>query len=210
MPPSNVQPRMNGAFYRRNGASNEPIDQMGGSAAIAARTVTSVNVASQSATFSDGPFEAASPPTKRLAGAVAMKQDAYRKFRRICDELCHEAALLDDYLVDGVVVDEGLATVAEIEHHLERLYDSEWGEGECLKRIVVALQAQLGNTKWTHAHVKLLNAAAPFLRVRWLINEATVSECYEIIAELGLDQFRGTMSGDGIVRRYVLQEVKNE
>jgi hypothetical protein len=210
MPSSNEQPKVNGVLYRRNGASNEPLDQVRESTAIDAGPVISVNVASQSASFIRGEPQTTPPHARRLAGAVAMKQDAYREFRRICDELYEEVAQIDDYVVGGGVVDEGLATVAEIEHHLERLYDCEWGEDECLKRLVVAVQAQLGNTKWTGTHVELLKTIVPFLRVRWLINDATVSECYEIIEEMGLDQFRGTLSGDDVVRRYVLQEVKDE
>ncbi|MGH7137944.1 MAG: hypothetical protein ACREHD_19520 [Pirellulales bacterium] len=139
-----------------------------------------------------------------------MKQDEYRQFRRICDDLYEEVERLLDYVADGKVVDEGLATVAEIENHLERLYDCEWGEDECLKRMVVAIQAQLNNAKWTATHVELLRTFVPFLRVRWLINEATVSECLDMIEETGLDQFRGTLSGDGVVRRYVLQEVTDD
>lgn len=210
MPPSNQQPKLNGALCRPNGESNEPLDQGRARVALDAVPVMSANVASQSTTFGGDAIITTSPHAKRFAGAGAMKQDHYRQFRRICDDLYEEVERLLDYLLDGQVVDEGLATVAEIENHLERLYDCEWGEDECLKRMVVAIQAQLNNTKWTATHVELLKTFVPFLRVRWLINEATVSECYDIIEETGLDQFRGTLSRDDVVRRYVLQEVTDD
>lgn len=210
MPSSNEQPKSNGVLYRPNGESNEPLGQTRAHPAIDAVPVISRNVASQSATFGHGAIETMPNHTKRQAVARAMKQDAYREFRRICDDLYEDVSQLDDYVVDGEVVDEGLATVAEIEHHLERLYDCDWGERECLKRMVVAVQAQLGNTNWLAAHVELLREMVRFLRVRWLINEATVSECYHIIEEMGFDQFRGTLSGDDVLRRYVLQEVKDD
>ena len=210
MPPSNQQPKFNGVLFRANGASNEPLDQGRASAALDAVAVMSANVASQSTTFGADAFITPPPHAKRLAGAGAMKQDEYRDFRGICDDLYEEVGQLRDYVLDGEVVDEGLATVAEIENQLERLYDCEWGEDECLKRMVVAIQAQLSNTKWTATHVELLRTFVTFLRVRWLINEATVSECYDMIEEMGLDQFRGTLSGDDVVRRYVLQEVMDD
>lgn len=210
MPSSNEQPKSNGVLYRPNGESNEPLDQARARSALDTVPVISRNVASQSATFGRGVFETTPHHAKRPAGAGAIKQDAYREFRWICDELYEEVSQLDDYVLDGEVVDEGLATIAEIEHHLERLYDCAWGEDECLKRMVVAVQAQLGNTNWMAAHVELLRTMVRFFRVRWLINEATVSECYEIIEQMELDQFRGTLSGDDVIRRYVLQEVKDE
>ena len=114
---------------------------------------------------------------------------------------------MEDFLVDGKVIEAGLEVFVEVEHLLERLYECPWGEGECLKRVVVAVQAQINNSWWTQAHVQFLDDIVGRLRVRYLINEAVVRECYELIELHGLDPFRGGVSEPEVRKRFRIQEV---
>ncbi len=88
---------------------------------------------------------------KRSDGAE--QSSKYSLFRRHCDQLRLEVARISDFMSDGIVTDEGLEVIVEIEVLLEQLYDCPWSEGENLRRVVVLLQSQLLNAKWTDRHV---------------------------------------------------------
>jgi hypothetical protein len=133
---------------------------------------------------------------------------AYRSFRRICDHLAQELNNIDDFLIKDEITDEGFEVVVEVEHLLEDLYDCPWGENECLKRTVVAIQSQVNNIHWTRQHVDFLKDIVSYLRVRYLIDEATVNACYNMLAARGLDPFRGTVSEPKVVKKYRIDEVK--
>lgn len=129
-------------------------------------------------------------------------------FYRICDDLEAELRAIDDVMADGEVTEEGAGVIAEVEHHLERLYDCPFGEGESLKGVVVAIQSQLSNARWTVQHVNFLKAALLFLRARWVINDQTVDTIDDMIEEHGLDVFRGTVSEPDVVTRYIIAEAR--
>jgi hypothetical protein len=133
---------------------------------------------------------------------------AYRSFRRLCDRLAEELNNIDDFLLKDEIADEGFEVVVEVEHLLEDLYDCPWGENECLKRTVVAIQSQVNNINWTRQHVDFLKDIVNYLRVRYLIDEATVNACYTMLADRGLDLFRGTVSEPKVVKKYRIDEVK--
>lgn len=146
----------------------------------------------------------------RVAGrqrVAAERSQTYQVFRQICDDLRRELQRAKDFLVDGKVIEAGLEVIVEVEHLWERLYECPWGEGECLKRVVVAVQAQLNNSCWTQAHVQFLDDIVGRLRVRYLINEAVVRECHELIELHGLDPFRGGVSEPEVRKRFRIQEV---
>ena len=134
-------------------------------------------------------------------------QARYRPFRKICDDLLATASRLDEYVQDEVVADEGLEVIVQIEHLLEVLFDCDWGEGESLQRIVVAIQSQVNNVRWTMTHVEFLKAILPMLRIRYLIDPPFVDECMDLIAEHGLDAFRGVMTGE-VANHFRLERVE--
>jgi len=109
-----------------------------------------------------------------------------------------------DYLVDGKVSDEGAGVIAEIANLLENLFDCPFGEGESLKSVVVAIQSQTNNADWSGQVVGFLRDVMVFLRARYVVNDQTVDEVYEIVKEHGLDPFRGSVSDRGIRTRYRL------
>ncbi len=133
--------------------------------------------------------------------------DERQLYRRICDDLSGEIGELDNHLVDGRIDEEGAGVMAEIQYHLERLYDCPFGQGESLKTIVVAIQSQISNAQWTASHVAFLRAAISFLRPRWLINDQMADEIDGMIEEYDLHVFRGTVSEPDVVTQYRVVEV---
>lgn len=133
--------------------------------------------------------------------------DSRREFKRICEDIIAEAMQLRMHLVGGVLAEEATGVQAEIQHLLEKLYDCPFGEGESLKSIVVALQSQLNNTRWTAQHVAFLEAALQHLRMRWIINDQIVEEINDLIEEHELDVFRGTVSDADVVTRYRIEKI---
>jgi hypothetical protein len=123
-----------------------------------------------------------------------------QQFSQICERVLQELDDLDaaDYLADGKVSDEGAGVVAEIGSLLEQLFDCPFGEGESLKSVVVAIQSQTNNADWTSEIVAFLRDTMQFLRARYLVNDQTVDEVYQILKEHGLDRFRGSVSDRGI------------
>ncbi len=134
--------------------------------------------------------------------------DGRAKFKRICDDLDAEIQVVESFLVHDVIEEEASGTVAEIQDLLERLYDCLFGEGESLKSVVVVIQSQLNNAKWTTKHVSFLRSAIKFLRVRRIVNDQTVAEIGAMIEEYGLDPFRGTVTDDGFVARYRVEKIE--
>ena len=86
------------------------------------------------------------------------------------------------------------------------MYACHWGEGENLKMVVVALQSQLNNVQWDRRHVELLKSRVRRLRTAYLIDARCVDDCYQEIEELGLNQFRGTLSEGEVRKRYRIIE----
>src|SRR5262249_48358788 len=70
---------------------------------------------------------------------------AYREFRQLADRLVEEVEKLDEHLKGGIVADEGLEAIVEIEQLLEGLYDCSFSEDESLKRVIVAIESQINN-----------------------------------------------------------------
>ncbi len=134
--------------------------------------------------------------------------EARREYRRICDSIKAEARLLQDHVQDGHVVDEAFGIIAEIQDLLETLYDFPFGEGESLKSVVVALQAQLNNVRWTKQHVDFLTAAIQYLSVRWVVNDQTADEIGDMVEAFGLDVFRGTVSDSDVLVEYRIEKVE--
>lgn len=158
------------------------------------------------------PDRSRSPEVLKRAPQVVRLPDrvtGYPNFRRICDELVAAASRLDEYLQNDLIADEGLEVVVQVEHLLEVLYECKWGESESLKRIVVAIQSQVNNAKWTKQHVEFLKDIVLLVRGRYLIDPPFVNECMDLIAEHGLDEFRGIMSGE-VVHRFRLEPVEDQ
>ena len=132
---------------------------------------------------------------------------AYRIFRRLCDDIFNELRRIDAFIIEEKVSDEGAEVVTEIEALLERLYDCGYGQGESLKRAVVAVQSQVNNARWDRRHVEFLREFVRYLRVRYLVDEAAVNVCYEIMKAQGLDPFRGTICEPSVLKRYRIEEV---
>ena len=148
------------------------------------------------------------PNATRDQEPVRKGEGGYLVYQRICDSLLTELSRIDDYLEDGVVSDEGLEVVVEIEHLLETLYDCPWQEGRKLKNVVMAIKSQVKNARWTAQHVGFLKHFVPFLRSRYLINEQTVRDCYDAIKTHGLDPFRGTMVEPERAKKYRIVEAE--
>ncbi len=134
----------------------------------------------------------------------------YPAFRRLCDEIRRELGRIYAFLIDDVVSDEGAEVVVEVEELLEQLYAYPYGEGECLKRIVVAVQSQVNNTRWERHHVEFLNDVVRFLRVRYLVDEAAVKACYDFMKSHELNEFRGTICAPQVLKRYRIEEVNDD
>lgn len=84
------------------------------------------------------------------------------------------------------------------------------GGGDSIKRISVAIEAQIRNVEITKVHVSVLNELFGFLSKRFHINQSVVDGCLDIIREGGLDILRGTISEPQVIRTYHLIEAKNE
>ncbi len=157
------------------------------------------------------------PFSKEQTGARRSSKSAPRKsprqvtygadFRRLCDNILDELRCIGPYLVDGEVSDEGGAVVAEIEMLLERLYACPYGDGEYLKRAVVAVQSQVNNSRWDKRHVAFLEDVFRFLRVRYLIDDAVIDTCFALMKTHDLDPFRGTICTPRVAKRYRIEEV---
>lgn len=150
-----------------------------------------------------------SDATTRTAEIRKAATRGYADFRRTCDDLAEAALHADDYLLNGEVSDEGLEVIVQVDELLERLYQCDWGEGESVKRVVVAIKSQLNNVRWTERHVGFLKDAAFKIRNRYLINDQFVEECLDLIEAHNLDLFRGVLSSEGI-RRYRLEEIHED
>lgn len=137
-------------------------------------------------------------------------REEQQQYSQICGRVLEELDELEaaDYLVDGTVSDEGAGVVAEIANLLEQLFDCPFGQGESLKSVVVAIQSQTNNADWTPEIVAFLRDTMQFLRARYVVNDQTVDEVYEILKEHGLDPFRGSVSDRDIKTRYRLVEVE--
>ena len=133
---------------------------------------------------------------------------ARQEYRRICDSIKAEAQLLQDHVDDGRLADDAFGIIAEIQDLLETLYDFPFGEGESLKSVVVALQSQLNNIRWTNQHVAFLTAAIQQLCVRSVVNDQTADEIDDMIEEFGLDVFRGTVSESDVLVEYRIEKVE--
>ncbi len=131
----------------------------------------------------------------------------HQAFLQLCDDLLDELGNIDAFIVDNEVTDEGTAVVAEVEAILEELFDCPYGQGDSLKRVVVAVQSQVNNARWDRRHVDFLRDVFRFLRVRYLVDESSVKACYDYMRARGLDSFRGTIGEPQVVKRYRIQEV---
>jgi hypothetical protein len=154
--------------------------------------------------FPNGPAPA---PRRSRAPVPPQQETHYRQFRRIADRLVEEIKKIDDFLDGDAVAEEGLEVIVEVEALLETLYDCPWGQGEALKRVVVAIQSQVSNAAWKRPQVAFLQELLPYLRVRYVIDEGTVEECYAMIQRHGLDPFRGTVSEPVVLKKYRIEEV---
>jgi len=132
-----------------------------------------------------------------------------QEFSQICQKILIELDDLEaaDCYVDGAVGHEGAGVVAQVDSLLEAMFDCPFGEGESLKSIVVAVQSQVNNVDWTTDIVEFLRSAMSFLRVRYVVNDQTVDEIYDMMRERNLDPFRGSVSDRDIKTRYRLVEV---
>jgi hypothetical protein len=147
---------------------------------------------------------------KKRSGVGAERTGQYTSFRSHVQKIEFEITRIKDFIHDGLVTDEGLECIVEIEVLLEKLYECPWGDGECLKKIVVTLQSQLLNAVWTEQHVKFLKDSIADLRVSYLVNEDLVRSIFGQIAANGLDPFRGTVSDSIYRKKYRLVEEERE
>jgi hypothetical protein len=150
------------------------------------------------------------PKRQKLFGSKPLQPaytPAYREFRKICDRLVEEIWKLEDFLEGDKFLPEVAEVTVEIEALLEQLFDCEWGQGEGLKSVVVAIQSQINNTVWDKRHFAFLTDVIPFLRVRYLVDRETVNQIYDAVRNHGLDEFRGTVSETPVKKKYRLEEV---
>ncbi len=140
------------------------------------------------------------------------QRKAREQFSLICQRIKCELddLALSDGFVNGRVMDHAAGVIVEIAQLLEALFDCPFGEGESLKAVVVTIQSQTNNVKWSQETVAFLKDVASFLRARYVINDQTVDEVYKIMQEHGLDPFRGSISDRDIRTRYHLVEVAQE
>jgi hypothetical protein len=127
-------------------------------------------------------------------------------FRRICDAILTETSQLQEVLVGDQLGADKFGPVVEIEALLEQLYDTPWGEAESLKRIVVAIQAQIHNSTLDTRHLSFLTEVFHNLRVRSQIDSAAVEEVQCAAKRHKLDLFRGTVSEPVVLKRYKIVE----
>ena len=113
---------------------------------------------------------------------------------QICDAILTEIGQLQELMTGDQLVGDWFGLVVEIQALLEQLYDTPWGEAESLKRIVVAIQAQINNAPLDGRHVSFLTDVFRNLRVLHLINSAAVNEVLNAVKRHKLDLFRGTVS----------------
>jgi hypothetical protein len=132
---------------------------------------------------------------------------SYPAFRGICDDIFNELTKIGAFLNHGEVRDEGAEITVEVEALLEKLYACPYGQGESLKRVVVAVQSQLNNARWNESHVEFLKDVIRYLRVRYLVDDATVDASYDMMRARGLDPFRGTVCEPRVIKRYRIEEV---
>lgn len=136
-------------------------------------------------------------------------REARQRFSQICQKiLCElDGMELAGTVVDGRVTDEGAGAIAEIANLLDAMFHCPFGEGESLKSVVVAVQSQTNNVEWTRRLIEFLRDVMKFLRVRYVLNDQTVDEVYQIMKDHDLDEFRGSVSDIGIRTRYHLVRV---
>ncbi len=132
----------------------------------------------------------------------------HRRFRQLCDLIIGDVRRADGYFAEGALTDEGLGFVVEVLAHLEELYRCGWGEGEYLKRVVVAIQSQVNNAAWDRAHLAFLQEFMPYLRNLQQVDDKTVDVCFAAIRRHDLDPFRGSLSMDGSLRRHGIEDVR--
>ncbi len=132
----------------------------------------------------------------------------YQPYREICEALILEASQAQRFLVGDDLNDDGAEVVVEIEQLLDRLYRCDWGAHECLKRVVVAIRSQVGNVQWKRNHVAFLEDTAALLRNSYVLDEAVVRECYDLIREHGLEVFRGGIAETEVRRKYRIVEIE--
>lgn len=132
--------------------------------------------------------------------------DGEKLYRRICEDIKAELRVAESFLVDDKLADQGYGSVAEINGHLERLYDCPWGEGESLKGVVVAIQSQTNNADWTSRHLQFLKDAIAFLLVRYTVTDDVTQKILDMVQDHELDVFRGTVSETDVRVRYRLEK----
>jgi hypothetical protein len=135
------------------------------------------------------------PPTRK---------NDYQNYRRILDELVGNIEQLRPSVTFEGVGDDAAAFEAEIQNLLETLYDCAWGEGESLKSAVVAIQSQLNNAIWTTTQFELLSGSIALLRSRYVVDTGVVDAIYDLVEQLGLEQFRGTITASDVKWDYEL------
>ncbi len=139
-------------------------------------------------------------------------REARQHFSEISQKVLSELEELElaGYVANGTVTSEAAGTIAEIAKLLETMFDCPFGEEESLKSVVVAIQSQTNNVDWTRQIVDFLRDVMTFLRARYVVNDQTVDEVYQIMKEHGLDSFRGSVSDRGIKTHYHLVETKDD
>jgi hypothetical protein len=133
-------------------------------------------------------------------------RSSFAEFRRICNKLKHEVSRAKEHVTNGVVDEFGLPAVLSIEDLLDQLFDCEWGQGEHLQRVVVAIESQTKNIEWTASHVAFLEDFIGFLTARYVVDDYVVAQCVSSIKAHGLDPFRGTVAEPGILKKYKIVE----
>jgi hypothetical protein len=172
-----------------------------------ARSICVSLSASSSAKSTAGTLVTRGQARKSTVAEVPTDAASYKKFRGLCDRIIEELQNIPRFLHGDVVTDEGAEVVAEVEALLEELYDCPHGQGEALKRVVVAIQSQVNNVQWEKTHADFLMEVFTFLRVRYLIDESVVAACYDTMKEHGLDPFRGSVAESLVVKRYRIEEI---
>jgi hypothetical protein len=163
--------------------------------------------------LADSSSDLPSPVGKRFEGGAKKRSGKsedvrYREFRGLLDTTLAEVDRLRDCLVGDVLQPEAAGEIVEIQDGLQRLYRCKWGEGECLKRVVVAIQSQTNNADWTAKHVHFLRNALRAVRARFVIDDGLVRHVIELIREQGLDQFRGTVAEPVVLKKYKIEELQ--
>ena len=100
-----------------------------------------------------------------------------------------------------------MPAVVKVEELLERLFDCNWGQGDALKRIAVAIESQVKNAEWTERHVSFLEEFVGFMATRYMIDDSLVADCIETIKQHELNPFRGTIAETSGLKKYKIVEV---